>query len=356
LTHATCILHAGTEKTGTTSLQRFMAMNAAELAERGVWVPRSLVRDPSEAPYNHMLLTTASRLSVSEPDDLQTALGLSTMEMIHTHRRVVSEALALERSALSYVPTTIIVSNEHIHSRLRSDSDMAYAKALLEPFCSGFRVVVYLRRQDELAQSIAVTAIRQGATEFRSLPDFDTPNGFDSILGVDHEYFDYQQLLQRLEHVFGSEVLDVRLYAREVLAGNDVIEDFFTRAGIEIGELSRPGRENASLSWDAVRFLLKLNGYLQDKPGAQAIRERILAYMALTHYGSTQPSSHADQRRFMALFASSNEAVRSRWFPGRESLFSEPTAGSSQGGEHPALSEADAFKFFIELFGRATES
>jgi hypothetical protein len=356
LTKPICILHAGTEKTGTTSLQRFLAMNATALAARGVWVPRAFVLDPNEGPYNHILLSTASRLSVSEPDDLQSQLGLSTMEMVHQHRRVVLEALTSERDALSYAPSTIIVSNEHIHSRLRTALDVANAKAILEPYCSEFRVIVYLRCQNELALSVAVTAVRQGATELRRIPDFNTPNGFDEILGVDQDYFDYYRFLQRLEGVFGFKALDVRLYEENSLRDNDVVQDFFSRTGLDIADLPHPGRENASLRQDALLFLLKLNGYLANDPRANSMRGRILAYLALTHHGPAQPVKSSEVLRFMSQFAASNESVRSRWFPERKSLFSQATVDKGLDYAYLSLSEVEQFKFFIELFGRATES
>lgn len=356
MTQPLCILHAGTEKTGTTSLQRFLSMNAVTLAEQGIWVPRALVLNPIADPYNHVLLSTASRLSIAEPDDLQLRLGLCSMETVQQHRRAVMDALTTERKALRYVPSTMIVSNEHIHSRLRTEQDVASAKALLEPLCRDFRVVIYLRSQYELAQSVAVTAVRQGAIEFRPIPDFNTANGFDDLIGVDHEYFDYGHLLQRLERVFGPAALDVRLYGHSDLYDNDVVQDFFYRLGVDITHMRHPGRENSSLRRGAVLFLLKLNKYLQGRPNSEPIRARALAQLALTHHGAGQQATRTELARFMSRFANSNEAIRSRWFPERAALFPEPMIDENRTDADLVLSEAGAFGFFIELFGGIIES
>jgi hypothetical protein len=351
-----CILHAGTEKTGTTSLQRFLSMNSANLADQGIWVPRSLAPDPVAGPYNHLLLSTASHLSISEPDDLQLQLGLSSMEAVRQHRQDVIDALTTERDALPYEPATMIVSSEHVHSRLRTEEDVAYAKELLEPLCRDFRVVVYLRSQYELAQSVAVTAVRQGACEFRPIPDFRTANGFDDLIGVDHEYFDYEQFLRRLERVFGQQLLDVRLYEHLDLHHNDIVEDFFYRLGADTAHMQHPGRENSSLRQDAILFLLKLNKYLQGRPNAASLRASVLAHLALTHHGAAQQATGAELTRFMSQFANSNEFVRSRWFPERTTLFADPMIDENRTDGQLVLSESDAFGFFIELLGGENQS
>jgi len=270
------------------------------------------------------------------------------MEMVHEHRMSVMNALTLEWDALAYVPSLMIVSCEHIHSRLRTANDLAHAKALLAPFCASFRVVVYLRPQWELAQSTAITALRQGAAEFKPIPDFETPNGFDSVLGVDFEHFDYFNLLQRLEDVFGPDAIDARLYEEDELRSNDIVEDFFDRMDCPIAGLPRPRRENTSLRPEAVLFLLELDKHLTGHPSADAIRERVLSFLSLAYSGAAQAASLDDIRRFMTGFTASNEAVRRRWFPERKALFSEPRLEGP-----PALNDGPMFKIFVELFCRA---
>lgn len=325
-------------------------MNAATLAERGIWVPRALVPDPIRGPYNHMYLSTASRLSISKPDDLQRQLGLLSMDLVNQHRNAIIQSLQSERNALSFVPSIIIVSCEHVHGRLRTDFDLAYAKAILEPFCSAFRVVVYLRSQYELAQSIAVTAVREGATEFRPIPNFNGANGYDDVLGVDYSYFDYFELLQRIKRVFGSRAIDVRIFEKNQLYNDDVVQDFFKRINCDIADMPQPRRENTSLDPAAILFLLKLNIYLKATPQAAAIRGRVLSYLALTHPGGAQPAPSSEINGFNLRFAKSNDAIRSRWFPEQKVLFSERAVDADYDSAGAALSEASTYNMFIELF------
>jgi hypothetical protein len=350
MTETKCILHVGTEKTGSTSLQRFLAMNANVFQDRGIWLPRALVHNPDQGPYNHMLITTANHLSLPEPDDLQSALGLSSMDMVQSHRIETIKALEQEFAALSAPPNTIIISSEHIQSRLQDKADLHNVKAMLQPFCTEFRVVVYLRSQQDMARSVAVTALRNGATEFRQIPDFSSENGFDPVLGVDFGYFDHAALLARLEAIFGADCLDVRLYESGVMHEDDIIDDFFVRLKIGIAGLPRPGRENTSLSQSAITFLMKFNKYLPAHANAELIRERILSCLAITSTGHGCSSPLHEAAIFASQFDTVNEAVRTKWFPERAVLFAEDVNDHMKISSDDISSEAETFNLFIKLF------
>jgi len=325
-------------------------MNANVLQDRGIWLPRTLVHNPDQGPYSHMLITTANHLSLLAPDDLQCALGLSSMDMVQSHRIETINALRQEFAALPAPPHTIIISSEHIQSRLRDVSDLGHVKAMLQPFCAEFRVVVYLRSQQDMARSVAVTALRNGATEFRQIPDFSSENGFDPVLGVDFGYFDHAALLARLEAVFGADCLDVRLYESGVMHDDDIINDFFVRLKIGIAGLPRPGRENTSLSQRAITFLMKLNKYLPDHSNAAAIRERILLVLAVICTGQAYLVPMIETVAFAAQFDASNETVRAKWFPDREVLFIEQNYERIKIDQDDVILEGQMFELFIDLF------
>jgi hypothetical protein len=325
-------------------------MNTAAMVERGIWAPRALVLQPDGGPFNHVLISTASHLSIPDPDDLQSMLGLSSMDMVLKHREDVCAALAEEHAALQFSPDRMLISNEHIHSRLRSVADLEQVKALLQPYCSKFQVVVYIRHQADMAQSIAATAVMNGATEFRPIPDFSAANGFDPVIGVDREYFDHNALLARLESVFGAEALDVRLYDADEILDADIISDFFGRLHIDIAGLPRPMRENTSLTSEATSFLATLNKYLPSHDRADAIRERFLAALAIVCKGKSNAPPEPQILNFMALFEETNEAVSARWFPERQKLFCEKPLNSAETTLADSSPESADFNVFIKLF------
>ncbi len=305
--------------------------------------------DPASQPYNHVLLSTASRLSIPAPDDLQTSLGLTDMAMVGAHRQTIIEQLRAERRSLTVFPAKIIISSEHIHSRLREDNDLENVKSLLSPFCATFRVVVYLRSQHELAQSLAVTAIRTGKQDFRRIPDFATPTGLDEVLSVDARYFDYAVLLDRLARAFGAEALDVRLYAPDRRENADIITDFFSGLGLDISDLPQPPRQNTSFTEPAVLFLARLNKYAAGTPDAARLRHYVQDHLARHHAGQPPPAPAEDIARFMAQFAASNEAVRARWFPDRAQLFAPASQSPGRNRPPAALTEQDMFTLFQEI-------
>ena len=348
-----CVLHVGTEKTGTTSIQRFLAMNAGPLGARGVFVPRSLVADAQHGPYNHVKLATASRLGGAAPDDMQQAFGLTDMAMVEDHRRSVAAHLAAERAGLARHPELMLISNEHVQSRLRRDGDLRHAKELLAAHCDAFRIVVYLRPQTEMATSVAFTAIRNGETELRLLPDFSAPNGFDPVLGVDFGYFDHAALLERLARVFGAEALDVRLYDRSEMYAGDIVQDFFRRLGMDIAGLPLPGRENAHLAPDAAMFLMRVNAAVPPGRMAPATREHILAYLSSVPSAGALLPARAEAERFAALFEAGNETVRRRYFPRRERLFDRDSKQYPEAAAAVGFTDGDMIRMFLACHSQA---
>jgi len=206
---------------------------------------------------------------------------------------------------------TVLLSNEHCHSRLRSEDSIRRLKELLDSACSEYKIVVYLRRQDDLAISRYSTALRTGSTDRAILPDIEsiTPGG----------YFDYEALLRRWGAVFGADTVVPRLFGREHLVDGDLIADFRVTCGLEA--LSAPGERvsnNPSLRPAAQEFLLQYNAMKGRWPEAQHLIARALS----KHFaGPGRLPSRAAAQRFMQAFEAGNDWVRATYFPERERLF-----------------------------------
>jgi hypothetical protein len=268
---------------------------------------------------------------------------------VQRHRDDIMGEIAREYASLDYTPTLIIVSSEHIHSRLRTPDDLVRAKALLQPFCTRFEVVVYLRSQVSIAHSLATTAVRDGATQFRPLPDFATANGFDELLGVDFNYFDYTGLLARLETVFGATALRVRLYERAELRNANVIDDFFAAIGVNLQNMVFPGIENPGLNRRATLFLVAFNQYAPRDEHFMPARARLIDYFNTRCIGSMPPAPLAAREAFMHQFLSGNEAVRKKYFSHRISLFAPDQDGAGTEDCLAQLSMQEIFSMFASV-------
>lgn len=344
-----CDLHVGGEKTGSTSLQRFFGLNRAQLLRRGIFIPQSLSPNAASGDLNHIFLTTVSfEGDALQPNDLQRAVGVTSVDQIAQHRRQITEAFALEAAQLPHDVDRLVLSNEHIQSRLRGTTYLESLKNFIQPFCENIRVIVYLRPQHEVAMSAATTALRAGAVELRLIPDFNTENGFDDVLGVNFEYFNYDQFLSDLATIFGDSMVSPRIYDGELLNQN-VIDDFFSTIDIDIRGLPYPRRENTNLGKENIAFLLALNQFVDRHPARHSIRDVAIDYFASLDPGNGLRPARATVAKFASLFDLSNEDVRARWFPERSTLFKLDLADFPQRAETVDLTNDDYFDAFCGI-------
>jgi hypothetical protein len=223
-------LHIGGEKTGTTSLQYFLSWNRDPLLKQGILY--------SAAPgrVNHVLLAIYGSPEVNT-EDLKTQVGIGTQSALNAMLSTLPDALEAEVAESGC--REILLSNEHCSSRLLSETSVKRIRELIARFSSEVRVVMYLRRQDELLLSAYSTAVSSGRTVPLQIPS-----------GRDLQYYDFAEILDRWAKIFGEENITARVYDRETLVGGDVIDDFADLIGAKSppGGFVRPAaRLNSSL-------------------------------------------------------------------------------------------------------------
>jgi hypothetical protein len=299
------IIHIGTEKTGTTSIQASMRELREALPARGFAYPAS----PGERNHIRLAIYALGGGAGSKGLVLREARVRGTDQDMDEW---LPRHLGAELKALPEAVHSVVFSNEHLHSRIKSPAGVKRLKALLDRHFDSYRIVVYLRRQDELAVSRYSTQIKTGSSREQILPRA-APN-------VD-VYFDYASLLDRWGAVFGPEALVPRLFIRSELAEGDVVKDFLGLCGL--GDIPVPeetAEQNVALSGVAQDFLRRVNAVLPRQRGA--VRPRRLLRLAATHAkGPGLLPSRAAAEAFYARFADGNEAVRAAFFPQRAALF-----------------------------------
>lgn len=306
-----CVLHIGTEKTGTTSVQGFLALNREALAERGYFVPVSLAAGGDPAVLNSDLIATYARA-----DNAPVEFGRRGSDP-SGFRALLAARLAAELAAAPAGCHTMILSGEHCHSLLQAGFEVEGVRQLLAPFCADIRVLVYLRPQHEMALSAYGMMLRNGQADVVALPRFD---GAERPRAMGFGYFDHAALLARWAAEFGREALVPRLFAREALARGDIIDDVLVVLGIEGGGFVRPARLNSNLAAPALRFLAGLNRALAGRSAAESARVRNWVLLRLAPGSGILPGRD-EVAAFMAQFAAGNEVVRAAWFAERTALF-----------------------------------
>lgn len=224
------ILHIGGEKTGTTTLQKYLFCNAAILRQRGIHYFNNRSK-PYVSGVAHFPL--AACLIPEEvdfiPDEKRASLSL-----------VLS---ALEED-IHQLDGTIILSCEHFSSRLHSRDQLQRLRNALA--ADDVHVVCYAREQSELALSSWSTAVRYGCDQKFSL---------ESVI-PENPYYNYLHVTELWASVF--ENIHVREYRRDRLVNGDICADFFNLMGLDDRDLEAHGPENEALNierLEALRFV-----------------------------------------------------------------------------------------------------
>ncbi|WP_155838633.1 hypothetical protein [Arthrobacter castelli] len=304
-----CILHIGTEKTGSTSIQEFLFRNRNELLQRGYLYPGALTG--ARHRPNHVALPTYAQNN-AKMDGLRRSAGIRSSHDIDKYRAVIEQSLEEEVRSTKGV-RVLVLSNEHCSSRLMEVAEVERLISLLKQFVQSISVIVYLRRQDEMALSVYSTQIKAGK-----------PGG-DPFVNAQNrgEFYNHDILLTRWEQVVGGENITVRTFDRSRMIGKDVIGDFLATTGIRGNGLVRGRVKNQSMSARGMRITERLNPYFPPRFGRRRnpFRSLLLRVVGLRCLGPGPAMDSEAAERFYCQFQESNDAVRSRYFPDRPSLF-----------------------------------
>lgn len=302
-------LHIGTEKTGTTTIQALLDENRAVLAERGIFVPRSV----GEA--NHRWLPALVYPPEFE-DNLTRRHGMQDpavrAELTARYRTALEEELG------AVTQPHVVMSSEHLQSRLHTPAEVTALKALLDPFFDDYEIVLYLRDPFAMAVSLYSTALKSGACQ-EDVRDPWTP--------YIRRLADYRGIVELWGGVFGPERMRLRLFERDAMVGGDLIEDLCAVLGTPAEGLTRPRNRNLSLSRFCLGLLLAANRQIRREgiPRPDRLRWRIIQALTAQSDPADPFRGSADlQGRYEAAFGASTEWVRQTYFPERARLFTPP--------------------------------
>jgi hypothetical protein len=300
-----CILQIGTEKTGTTSLQSFLASNRERLQARNIRYPSFPGR------MNHTGLV-AYAMDDARRDPLRGAFGVHSDVAVADFRRRIERQAEAELTGQGIT----VFCSEHCHSRLTTKAEVQRLADLLMPHFDRIDVCIYLRRQDQVAVSLHCTQLKSGATDAEILPRTDAGD----------PYFNYDRSLQLWEEVFGPQHLYVRLFERSELIDGDIIADFLAAWGLGMAKDYLPVKKlNESIDARAQDFLRRMNATFEPLPGLprEAVQGPLVDHLARNFSGIGPRPSRSAAESFYAKYRESNEAVRRRHFPARTALFDE---------------------------------
>ena len=333
------VLHIGTEKTGSTSIQAFLSTHRSKLYERGILFPQScglschsrLVAYTKENPDARLLQM------IAVANERQT-LRRWKRRFQQKHHKEVVRFHARNRGS-----STAIYSSEHFQSLVRESADIKRIHRLLCDYYDKVTLVVYLKRQDKMAFSAHNTAVQSGLDKRFSFDELST--GY---------YYDHLKLVSNWASVFGQECVKVRVCEKPRLRHQSVVSDLLHIAGLSelVSDLPPASVINERLSPIAIELLLKFNHQyrahsdvggvpmlvfrknlikhltsLYRKPGGDSGGDRVI--------GGPKPTQDAAQR-FCAQFEASNTELFDRFLGGAgfdQSFAEYPVTAAAQTAE-----------------------
>jgi hypothetical protein len=329
------VLHIGTEKTGTTTIQTFLTANREKL------IADSILYPSSPGGSNHIKLS-AFALDDNKIESVRRNLGVVDSSTLSLFRRGFLKDLVNEVSSVKC--EKIILSNEHCHSRLKSVQEISILKDFLRQVSNNISIVVYFRRQDELAVSRYSTEIRSG---------FQPDSIFPFHPNIPY-YYDYYKIYKNWADVFGPENIIVKIFDRSRFLQNDLILDFMDAVGCSWKEeYTRPPVINKSLTSDAQYLLSKLNKdipvFIENRPNMN--RQNLSLLMEKNFSGKGMMPTKKEAMAFYGKFKQGNDKLKNECFPECDgSIFNESFLQYPDKSELYELSIDSAISMFSVLW------
>jgi hypothetical protein len=266
------VLHAGTLKTGTTSVQRALAENRSWLGVRGVIYPDTHPHLGGSAAAHFRLTSAFKGIDPALLEDAQSLLGSLAADAGSNTVVLSAEPVWLHRAGLA--AWTPVSAHEHWHRR------QAYLRSLADGL-RGFttEILVVLRRRDEFAESLYKEVVAKG---FVSLP-------FEAFLDAFAPVFEYRRQVDAFAAAFP--VVTVRSYHEK-----PAVETVCEAVGVPV------------------------------PPGAEAVRERRSPDPRLTLWMLRRPPSERPLQRAFAWSAAgrglfARERAGTLWTPEARAVF-----------------------------------
>lgn len=319
-------MHIGMEKTGTTSVQRYLQDNRELLLKKyNILFPRSL-------GINLSANLAAACQKSTNVDDLRKIRNLLTPESVCKYRTTLQEQFSDELSRSSKFKR-IVISCEHLSSRLKWIDEVQELKEFLQPFSNDLRIIVYLRQQDKFFISSYSTDVKSGRTS-----PFEYPSNQRYL-----ETFHYSKLLGRWGSVFGEDSLKIKLFEQSRLKNNDIVEDFCKHLDLP-ENLTRSGKkENVSFNINTLNFLREFNRMVPRFQNNQLNKNRgnIVAALGELDLPGEMFKGSKDNELFYSQFKEDNRLVASKWFSDDPSVPDDLFSGTVKNSTYNPLQNYD---------------
>lgn len=310
-----CLLHIGTEKTGTTLLQDWLYANREALSAQGV-----CLSDVLDMPNNRKLAAYFQ----GGLDDYHQAHRILDADARAAFFSGFEDAFAREIAARGEHHHTMVITSEHFHSRVREPGDIAALRDFLDGHFDDVKVVCYFREQSEMLRSLYSTAMRVShQTTFEEFQQ--------RFLEPGEYYCDFEQIAERWSAAFGRARCDFRLYDRSAFVDGDIRRDFvaclFQPVAADALDYAVHSANESLSAIEAALFRLineKVPYWAGDDGGVNPVNLRLKGAVAGCEPLKAGRLGNA-AAEVRARFEDSNQRFSERFFDGRRLFEAGPT-------------------------------
>jgi hypothetical protein len=228
------IIHAGTPKTGTTSLQTYLDKKQRRLRGKGVLYPHNL---------DKLQNTSAPKHQWFEKNLITTNLE----SFLENFKNIISQVKSDTH--------TIILSSEGIYNYWWDFPDES--KNVLHELSKLFdiQIWVWFREPTSFIESYYKQCIRNPQIEGN--PCYGKDLSFAEMLNIDwfSQHLNYQGFVTECQTLFGDNNISVFKY------GGDVVQEVIQKLGLATPHDNPTPRQNNSLNSASIRLLRTINSY-----------------------------------------------------------------------------------------------
>lgn len=234
------LIHVGTEKTGTTSLQMFFSLNKKRLSAGGVWYPDSERLDYCHRRAHFPLAAALFRTRCPDFVTPKKHFDANTL-----YKRLLSDFEARPEPLM-------LLSAEHFSSRCSTPERVARMRRLLKGY--PVSILLYVRPQHELLLSAYSTFLKSGGK--KTLEEVSR----ERWLKLDAIYFNYLRMAERWCKSFGDHHVRVRVFQEQAMPHGDLYRDLLSSFDAPwSNKLRIPERQNPPISKELADFLYLAN-------------------------------------------------------------------------------------------------
>ena len=301
------IIHIGVGKTGTTTIQSFLAKNREKLMEQGVFVPPTVY--PSLVG-NHIELAAATYSSARCGGNMVWFAPMFKKGFTIEDQNKLWQKIRREIETICNKSDLVIFSCEAFDAF--TEPEVERVRELMSTLFDEISVIMYVRRQPEYLISIYNTYVCT-VCETQNFMNFSRPLRM------------YHEIAKDWSTIFGRDKINIRIFDKREFYGNDLLSDFARTVGFDMSGLEYVENQNETMGSAEIEYLRLLNfhvvsGFTSD----MSLPNSVLSYSQQNREKSKKSHylTRDEARQILDRYREGNDWIAREFFS-RKKLFSD---------------------------------